>query len=73
MMAGQHDYYQLLCMIMLRTKPVSTFHCFSQQAVAVSFLERDRASPPIQDFSIASAIHAGLMLLDTISEVKYQI
>lgn len=58
---------------MLATKPVSTFHSFSQQAAMVSFLERDRASPPIQDFSIASAIHAGFMLLETISEVKYQI
>lgn len=73
MMAGQHYYYQLLCIITLRTKPASTFHSFSQQAVAGSFLERGRASPPIQDFSIASAIHAGFMLLDTILEVKYEI
>lgn len=73
MMAGQHYYYHLLCIIMSAPKPVSTFHGFSQQAAAVSFLERDRASPPIQDSSIASAIHAGFVLLDTPSEVKYQI
>lgn len=70
MMAGQHYYCHLLCIIVLGTEPGSTFHSFSQQALAGSFLQRDRASPPIHDFSIASAIHAGFMLLETVSEVK---
>lgn len=55
---------------MLRTEPGSTFRSFSQQAAAGTFLQRDRASP-IQDFSIASAIHAGFMLFETVSGVKY--